>query len=166
MKTNVPYIALDVIAGCNVRAYLYSDLITKYVNERFPDKTFEPPKKHWIFGHLVFRTNLYGALDFDVHECTWIYHVAPIIKIKGGGYYILDTSVSRSPIKRLDWYFLFTKHTDTIKNNEKGKITGFVTCETNTFDPQHDCLNPNFDPINDPKSKELLDYYLDIYLEK
>ena len=135
------------------------------MNQQFPEKVFEPPKKHWIFGHLVFKTNLYDALDFEVHECTWTYHVAPIIKIKDQ-HYILDPGVSPSPMKRHDWYDLLSKHTDTAKNNEKGEITGHVTCETKTFDPQHDCLHPNFDPINDPNSKELLEYYLDIYLEK
>ena len=114
---------------------------------------------------MVFKANLYKALDFEVHECAWTYHVAPIIKIKGQEY-ILDPGVSPTPMKILDWYDLLSKHTDSVKNNEKGKITGHVTCETNTFDPQHDCLNPYFDPINDPKSKELLDYYLDVYLEK
>ena len=149
-----------------MRAYLYSHLITKVANEQFPGKDLKLPKSHWVFGHLVLRMKLYDTLDPGPFERTWGYHVAPIIKIEKEDY-ILDPGVSGSPMKRADWYHLLSKHTSQYSSTkEVGKITGYVTCETNTYAVGHDCMKPPFNPHTKPKDKEYLDSKLDLYLDK
>ena len=85
----------------------------------------------------------------------WNHHVAPIIEIRENNrdeQYILDPAVSPSPTKKRDWYVLLTQTTPP-------QITGYVTCKENALDVLiHDCLNSNFDHINNSADEK---YYRD-----
>ena len=78
---------------------------------------------------------------------SWNHHVAPIVEIEENEIveqYILDPAVSPSPTKKRDWYALLTQTTQS-------QITGYVTCKGNALEALiHDCLNSNFDHINNP----------------
>ena len=86
------------------------------------------------------------AIPWRVFTYKWRWHVAPIVKISDGEQYILDAAVSPSPTEREDWYALITQ--------DGGQITGSVTCKDNAFISEdhyvysNDCLNSDFDPIN------------------
>ena len=86
---------------------------------------------------------------------SWNHHVAPIVEIEENEIveqYILDPAVSPSPTKKRDWYALLTQTTQS-------KITGYVTCKGNALEVHvHDCLNSNFDHINNPADEK---YYTD-----
>ena len=86
---------------------------------------------------------------------SWNHHVAPIVEIEENEIveqYILDPAVSPSPTKILDWFVLLTQH-------PLSRITGYVTCKENALDVLiHDCLNSNFDHINNSADEE---YYRD-----
>ena len=85
----------------------------------------------------------------------WNHHVAPIVEIEENEIveqYILDPAVSPSPTKKRDWYALLTQ-------TPSSKITGYVTCKGNAIRIEtHDCLNSNFDHINNPDDEK---YYRD-----
>ena len=85
----------------------------------------------------------------------WNHHVAPVVEIEENKIveqYILDPAVSPSPTKILDWFALLTQTTSS-------QITGYVTCKENALDVLiHDCLNSNFDHINNPADEK---YYRD-----
>ena len=144
--------ACILFLGCYIRAYLYSELITKIAKEKFPEKEFERPRSHHVFGNLVYKCKVLLP-DFDnpttrnwrVFTYNWQWHVAPIVDIDGVKY-ILDAAVSPSPTEKEDWYDLIT---------QGGQITGSVTCKDNAFISDdnwvfsNDCLNSDFDPIND-----------------
>ena len=86
---------------------------------------------------------------------SWNHHVAPIVEIEENEIveqYILDPAVSPSPTKKRDWYALLTQTTQS-------QITGSVTCKGNALEVHiHDCLNSNFDHINNPADEK---YYTD-----
>ena len=144
--------ACILFLGCYIRAYLYSELITKIAKDKFPEKEFERPRSHHVFGNLVYKCKVLLP-DFDnpttrnwrVFTYNWQWHVAPIVDIDGVKY-ILDAAVSPSPTEKEDWYDLIT---------QGGQITGSVTCKDNAFISDdnwvfsNDCLNSDFDPIND-----------------
>ena len=85
----------------------------------------------------------------------WNFHVAPIVEIEENEIveqYILDPAVSPSPTKKRDWYALITQSTQS-------RITGSVTCKENALSHiVDDCLNSNFDHINNPADEK---YYTD-----
>ena len=146
--------ACILFLGCYIRAYLYSELITKIAKEKFPEKEFERPRSHHVFGNLVYKCKVLLP-DFDnpttrnwrVFTYNWQWHVAPIVDIDGVKY-ILDAAVSPSPTEKEDWYALITR-------GGQSQITGSVTCKDNAFVSDdnwvysNDCLNSDFDPIND-----------------
>ena len=84
---------------------------------------------------------------------SWIYHVAPIIRLGDGKLYILDPSLSADPIPKEVWYEKMTAYPGA-------RITGYVTCDANTYHPGRRCFNPN--RVND----ETLQMELQEFLEK
>ena len=155
---NMYYInACILFLGCYIRAYLYSELITKIAKEKFPEIEFESPRSHHVFGNLEYKSKLLLP-DFDipttrvwrVFSYNWQWHVAPIVQIHDGEQYIqyiLDAAVSPSPTRKEDWYALITQ-------GGQSQITGSVTCRANAFISDdnyvfsNDCLNSDFDHIN------------------
>ena len=123
--------------------------------KKYPAKEFGRPRNHFVFGNLV-----YISMVLQLHNdkmipsavmVNWNYHVAPIVEIREGGrdeQYILDPAVSASPTKKLDWYALLTQTTQS-------RITGSVTCKENALNAFFDdCLDPTFDPINNPADEK------------
>ena len=82
----------------------------------------------------------------------WNHHVAPIVEIRENDryeQYILDPAVSPSPTKKRNWYALLTQTTQS-------RITGSVTCKENALIALlDDCLNSNFDHINNPADEKM-----------
>ena len=75
-----------LFSGCFIRAYLYSDLITKKAKKKFPAKEFGRPRNHFVFGNLV-----YISMALQLHNdkmiprtvmVNWNHHVAPIVEIR------------------------------------------------------------------------------------
>ena len=92
----------------------------------------------------------------------WNHHVAPIVEIRENNkdeQYILDPAVSPSPTKKRDWYALITQSTQS-------RITGSVTCKENALSHiVDDCLNSNFDHINNPADEKTYRDFVDQYLQ-
>ena len=62
----------------------------------------------------------------------WKYHVAPAVKISGKEeLYILDLSISAYPMRKSKYHAIFKK-----------KLTGYVTCDSETYDAEDDCFAP------------------------
>ena len=93
---------------------------------------------------------------------SWNHHVAPIVEIEENEIveqYILDPAVSPSPTKKRDWYALITQSTQS-------RITGSVTCKENALSHiVDDCLNSNFDHINNPADEKTYRDFVDQYLQ-
>ena len=70
-----------------------------------------------------------------VKQITWGQHVAPIVKLKDNELYILDPLISNTPMK-LDDYHLALESTGS-------KISGYVTCQPDTYVQFDDCFNPD-----------------------
>ena len=140
--------ACILFLGCYIRAYLYSELITKMAKETFPEKEFARPRSHHVFGNLVYKSKRLSKGVWREFTYNWQWHVAPIVEIDDGEHYILDAAVSPSPTEKEEWYALITQ-------GDPSQITGSVTCKDNAFISDdnwvysNDCLNSNFDPIND-----------------
>ena len=88
----------------------------------------------------------------------WDMHVAPIIRLEDSELYILDPLLSHEPMK------MDAVHADLGNpNNRKqhptdgriiaSELTGFVTCEPETYDLLHDC----FEPVNNPTDPDIVD---------
>ena len=123
-------------------------MITQEAKLLFKRRHFDYPKKHFVFGDLRVISNS--------RTFRWDYHVALIIKVNNIEY-ILDPAVSRTPIERWDWYKIISQ--DILH------ITGFVTCNVNTFFPGDQCLYPWNDYIKSQEYKEKANEYLDMFLE-
>ena len=118
-----------------------------HLNEEFPAKKFDPPKKHFIFGELHYETkNARNGKDVS-----WDFHVAPALKIsEKNELYILDPSISPIPLTKSEYHKKF-----------RGTITGYVTCDSDTYDQLDDCFNPT-----SASFEELLSVDQDLYLNK
>ena len=120
---------------------------------------FDPLRNHFVFGKLVYKSKVLkfhnNKLKTSTAMVNWNHHVAPIVEIEENEIveqYILDPAVSPSPTKKRDWYALLTQTTQS-------QITGYVTCKGNALEVLiHDCLNSNFDHINNPADEK---YYTD-----
>jgi len=127
--------------------------------KKYPEKVFDRPRNHFVFGNLVYKSKILrfhnNKLKTSRATVSWNHHVAPIVEIEENEIveqYILDPAVSPSPTKKRDWYVLLTQTTPP-------QITGYVTCKENALDVLiHDCLNSNFDHINNPADEK---YYRD-----
>ena len=120
------------------RAYLFAKHLTEHVRNKFPQNTFEPPHKHFIFGNLhVDSKNVRKGVGID-----WNHHVVPTIRIRNPNpdtLWILDPALFPKPLSKEDYHQKF---------NEDGRINGYVTCESNTYGSGDLCINAisNEDP--------------------
>ena len=118
-----------------------------HLKEEFPTKKFDPPKKHFIFGDLHYETK--NAINGK--DVSWGFHVAPALKISGKNeLYILDPSIRPIPLTKSEYHEKF-----------RGAITGYVTCDSDTYNHQDDCFNPTRASF-----EELLSVDRDLYLDK
>ena len=115
-------------SGCYTRAELFSKRIVELLKKMFPEKTFDPPRKHFVFGTLWVRSNntLTGTLS-------WKYHVAPIVRLYNKKLYILDPALSADAIEKEKWYGL-------MEAAPEANITGYVTCASASYWPFDYCL--------------------------
>ena len=136
-------------------------MITQYAKQTFPGKEFTRPQNHWIFGNLGFKSKPYKSDSLEtsgLEEITWNFHVAPIIKVDKETY-ILDPSVSATPITKSAWYRL-------ISQRDRAQITGYVTCKENTVRiGDDDCQSSKFDENSNNDDKAFLTDEIDKYLE-
>ena len=119
-----------MVSGCQLRAYLFGEYLIEYLTEKYPEKNFDLPKKHFIFGHLFFETeNARNGRDVE-----WQFHVAPAVKIRSlKPLLILDPSISPVPLTKAKFHQMF---------KDTGRLTGFVTCEADTFGMEDSCIRP------------------------
>jgi len=113
-----------------MRAQLYSKKIVDELKTRYPHLKFDIPKMHFVFGDY-----LKAKSDSTVNGYVeWVWHVAPIVRLRDGKLYVLDPSLSANPIEKESWHELMTEY--------PGKVTGYVTCESNTYLAWDECFNP------------------------
>ena len=63
----------------------------------------------------------------------WGFHVVPILKISGNeNSYLLDPSISSNPLTKSEYHNMFGN-----------MISGYVTCESNTYNKGDDCFAPD-----------------------
>ena len=73
---------------------------------------------------------------------TWGYHVVPILKLLGNeNLYILDPSIRPNPLTKSEYHNIFG-----------GRISGYVTCDSNTYNIGDDCLAPG--EVNEIEMKD------------
>ena len=94
-------------------------------------------KTHWAFGDL--HANSTSHLGGDI--VPWNWHVALLIRLNDGKLYILDPALSADPILKEVWYKL-------MQRTPTSTITGFVTCDSFTYQPSNSCSNPEKRPID------------------
>ena len=99
-------------------------MIIKFLNDRYPNKSFEPPKKHFAFGEL--RTKSINAAPENNGLVSWGWHVAPIIRLNDGNLYVLDPALGANALTKEEWYAKMTQ-------TDNAHISGFVTCNANTY---------------------------------
>ena len=124
--------------------------------KKYPEKVFDRPRNQFVFGNLVYKSKVLrfhnNKLKTSRATVSWNHHVAPIVEIRENDryeQYILDPAVSPSPTKKRDWYALLTQTTQS-------RITGSVTCKENALIALlDDCLNSNFDHINNPADEKM-----------
>ena len=120
--------------GCWLRAELYSDLMLQYLHQEYPEKRFEPPKKHFVFGDLRARSN---STDPRMNGIVyWWFHVALIVRLDDGKLYVLDPALNADAVEKEKWYSLMTV-------TKEASISGFVTCDTDTYHYFDSCFNPS-----------------------
>ena len=78
----------------------------------------------------------------------WGFHVVPILKLSGNeNSYLLDPSISSNPLTKSEYHHIFGN-----------MISGYVTCESNTYNIEDDCFNPaKVDKVFDKDDERLLD---------
>ena len=130
--------------GCQHRAHLFSKYLTKHLKKKFPRKKFDLPKKHFIFGDLAYETD--NVRRGNV--VSWGFHVVPILKLSANeNLYILDPSISPDPLTKSEYHYIF-----------RGRISGYVTCDSNTYNIGDDCFAPGkVDKIEIKDDERLLD---------
>ena len=119
--------------GCWVRAELYSSLILRFLDEKYPNQSFDAPKKHFAFGNLW--TKSINAAPGKDEWIYWNYHVAPIVRLNDGKLYVFDPALGGNAIPKEEWYSDMTL-------KQSSSISGFVTCEANTYSPLNSCFHP------------------------
>ena len=131
---------IKFFSGCQQRAYLFAKYLTEYLKEMYPGKKFDPPKKHFIFGRLIFETeNAENGRDVE-----WQFHVTPAVKIRSlKPLLILDPSISPVPLTKQKYHQMF---------RDQGILSGYVTCEADTYGWLDSCINPN--NMDDPVKQE------------
>ena len=123
-----------LVLGCSYRALLFSHHLTQYLEEKFPGKNFDPPKKHFIFGYLRHITENAGN---DI-AAEWQYHVALAVKIRNSNtLFILDPSLNPKPVTKANFHQRFKAPA-----SYASFISGFVTCDANTIGKENLCVNP------------------------
>ena len=106
-----------------------------FLRKKYPEKKFDPPKKHFIFGDLVYNTD--NAEENGMAE--WYNHVALAIKISDSDdLYILDPSLRETPLPKAEYHRFLTESGSTLR--------GFVTCVADTYSKRDNC----FDPVASP----------------
>ena len=108
-------------------------MILKFLNEEYPDHSFEAPKKHFAFGDL--STKSINAPPLADGWVDWRFHVAPIVRLNDGNLYVLDPALGGNAIPKEEWYALMTQKPSNF-------ISGFVTCDTNTYREFNSCFKP------------------------
>ena len=137
---------MSLIAGCYMRAEVFSKKIIKRLKKIFPNTKFDLPKKHFVFGGLSAKSN--STLDGKVR---WRYHVAPIVRLNDGMLYILDPALSANAIGKDSWYRLM----DSLPGS---RITGYVTCDSATYGSASYCFHP------EPETSEYLESQIQGFL--
>ena len=132
-----------IVSGCYYRAQQFGQKIVELIHRQNNNANFNDPYKHFIFGNLVHNVKEMGK---KVKQITWAQHVVPIVKLNDNQLYILDPLISNTPMKRDD-YHLALKSTGS-------EITGYVTCQPDTYDQFDDCFNPE-------KESTLMDFESD-----
>ena len=108
-------------------------MILKFLNEKYPNHSFEAPKKHFAFGDLWTKSiNTAPYLDGWVD---WGWHVAPIVRLNDGNLYVFDPALGGNAIPKQEWYALMTQKASS-------HISGFVTCDANTYRLESSCFHP------------------------
>ena len=128
--------------------------ISEHLRAKFPTKEFAFPKKAFAFGDLLFKTDN-ADIDHPRYNAgepgyvRWNFHVAIIVRVKlsdSNKLYILDPSLSRVPLTKEQWYStLEGSPWQSVGLRLRGSVTGYITCETNTYENDDDCLNPEID---------------------
>ena len=103
------------------------------MNDRYPNKSFEPPKKHFAFGEL--RAKSINTAPEDNGLVQWDWHVAPIIRLNDGNLYVLDPALGANALTKEEWY-------DKMTQTDNAYISGFVTCNANTYNLHNSCFDP------------------------
>jgi len=119
--------------GCWIRAELYSTLILKFLDEKYPNQSFEAPKKHFAFGDLWTKSK--NAAPGAEEWIGWNYHVAPIVRLNDGKLYVFDPALGGNALPKEEWYTVMTQ-------KPSSNISGFVSCEANTYSPSSSCFHP------------------------
>jgi len=115
--------------GCWYRAEIYVTLIVDFMTAKFPGKKFATPKKHFAFGDLAAKSSsIRGGI------VRWGWHVAPLIRLNDGKLYVMDPALNGDAVHKEGWYKLMMSEPDA-------KITGFVTCDTETYKTENSCFN-------------------------
>ena len=117
----------NIYTGCDIRAHHFSlkitELVRLYASAQFgSEKPFEYPFKHFMTGSFV--------IQLDGERISWEYHVAPIIKLKDGEFYILDPGVSNKPLKKEAYH------------NKWTTLQGYATCQHGAYNIGADCFDP------------------------
>jgi len=138
--------------GCWIRAELYSSLILKFLNEEYPNHSFEAPKKHFAFGDLWTKSiNAPPLMDEWVF---WGWHVAPIVRLNDGNLYVLDPALRGNAIPKEEWYALMTQKPSSF-------VSGFVTCDADTYREFNSCFKPKKNTDEDTKCENENYMYLE-----
>ena len=66
----------------------------------------------------------------------WWFHVAPIVRLDDGKLYVLDPTLGADAVEKEEWYALMTR-------TKEANISGFVTCDTNTYHYYDECFDPS-----------------------
>ena len=124
----------NIYTGCDIRAHHFSlkitELVRLYATAQFgSEKPFDYPFKHFMSGSLV--------VQYDGKKISWAAHVAPIIKLKDGEFYILDPGVSNKPLTKEAYH------------NKWTTLDGYVTCQHDAYNFAADCFNPENIPSSE-----------------
>ena len=104
-----------------------------------------------MFGRMHYvTTNARNGIDV-----VWENHVVPALRISENSLsselYLLDPSISEIPLTKSAYHENFSK-------NLTHRITGYVTCESDTYHVNYDCFNP--EKVSDDDFTTFQDYYL------
>ena len=121
-----------IVSGCYARAQHFGKKLVELIRNQNNNAIFNDPYKHFMFGSLVSHVKEMGK---KIREVNWDNHIAPIVKLKDNALYILDPLVSNRPMKRDEYH--------SALESTGSKITGYVTCQPDTYGHEDDCFNPD-----------------------